>query len=106
MTKANDVIKDILGKGIDWYDYHKLSSDKKRLYYQEAQKLLRSDVLINEANAYITDLVKEIAYNSDSFDKVVALRYSINGVKALLERIESIEDPNKDESMEDLHASI
>lgn len=106
MNKACEVIKEIMGRGIEWFDYQKLSSDKKRLYYQESQRLLRSDVLVNEVNAYITDLVKEIAYNSEDFKKVENLRYSINGVKALLERLESINNPDKSVSTDNLDEAI
>lgn len=106
MNKACEVIKDLMGRGIEWYDYHKLPSDRKKLYYGEAQRLLRSDVLINEANSFITDLVKEIAYNSEDFKKVENLRYTINGVKALLERLEMIEDPNKYVSTDELDNAI
>jgi hypothetical protein len=105
-TKACDVLKEIMGKGIDWYDYHKLTPAEKKNYYTEAQRLLRSHVLINEVNAYLTDLVKEISYNSKDFNEVVALRYSANGVKVLLERLESIENPEGNVSNENPNSAI
>jgi len=106
VTRAEDVIKEIIGRGIQWYDYNNLSPDKKKLYYGEAQRLLRSEVMINEMNAFISDLVKEIAFSSQNHETTTALRYSINGIQALRERLESIEDPNKETAVEDLNSAI
>lgn len=106
MNKSQEAIQEILEKDISWYDYENLNTEKKKAYFSEAQRLLRSDVLINEINAFISGLVKEIAYNSENYDKVVALRYSINGVKALMERLESIKDPNNEIVVEEPYSAI
>lgn len=105
-VKAEEVIKGILGRGVEWYDYHKLAPDKKRLYYGEAQKILRSEVFVNEVNAFIADLVRTIAYESTNHEMTAALRFSINGVQTLRERLESIEDPSKEIAVEDLNSAI
>lgn len=105
-TKACEVIEEILNRGISWYDYSKLTPTEQKAYYAEAQRLLRSHVLINEVNAYLTDIVKEISYNSKDFDEVVALRYSANGIKALLERLESIRNPETSSTNEEPNSAI
>lgn len=107
MGKSTEAIKEIMDKGIEWYDYEKLTPPEKKLYWAESQRLLRSNVLLNEVNYFISDLVKEIAFNSENYEKVVALRYSINGVKTLMERLEMIKDPSAKEVIdEDLDEAI
>jgi hypothetical protein len=104
--KANEVIKEILGRDIEWYDYQKLKSDARVAYYNEAQKMLRGEVFNNEIKSFVTDLMKEIAMNSENFDKVIALRFSINALEAFRERLEMISDPTRSEDKENLTSAI
>jgi len=88
------VIQKILGEKLKWNNTKKLGKEEQREYYADAHNLLRSEVFENEINGYIKQLVEGIAKGSKNFEEVVALRYSINGVQALKERIEMIGNPD------------
>lgn len=100
-STPENVIKEILKKGIEWYDYKDLSESDRISYANKAKDLLRNDVFNNELNAFVSDLVNEIAYTACSEDIVNKLRYSINGVETLKERIERIAMPPKEKDAED-----
>lgn len=100
-STPENVIKEILKKGIEWYDYKDLSESDRISYANKAKDLLRNDVFNNELNAFVSDLVNEIAYTACSEDIVNKLRYSINGVETLKERIERIAMPPKENDAED-----
>ena len=83
----------ILGRGIKWSDY-KLRTEAGQLsYYNDAQALLRNEVLINEINHYTSDMILNITAIIDDKEKQEMLRYAIDGVQALMERLEEIESP-------------
>lgn len=87
------VIEKILKRELEWYDPKELDQEGRKNYYIEAQAILRSPVFQNEKNAYIKDLVDNIATKSPNHDHTIALRYSINGVQTLWERFKAIKDP-------------
>ena len=89
-----DVIEKILGEKLKWFDPKAMGKEEQREYYADAHNLLRSDVFKNEINGYVKQLVEGIAKGSKNFEEVVALRYSINGVQALKERIQMIGNPD------------
>ena len=88
------VIMDILGEKLKWFDPKGMGKEEQREYYADAHNLLRSEVFKNEINGYVKQLVEGIAKGSKNFEEVVALRYSINGVQALKERIQMIGNPD------------
>lgn len=93
---AAKIIEQILGQGIDWFDYKK-SDDKNfwRTYFNEAKYIARSEVFNNEVNHYVADIMKFITYKSENFDQVLHLRTSIVTLETLKQRLESIEDPTE-----------
>jgi len=88
------VIEEILGEKLKWFDPKGMGKEEQREYYADAHNLLRSEVFKNEINGYVKQLVEGIAKGSKNFEEVVALRYSINGVQALKERIQMIGNPD------------
>jgi len=104
---ATAVIENILGEGIEWYDYKELDDNAQQQYYDKAVSILQSSVFENEVNVYISDLVQNIAMKSEDWQEVLNLRMSINGVKTLKERLEDIEKPTKSKAeKKDLNATI
>lgn len=88
------VIEEILGEKLKWFDPKGMGKEEQREYYADAHNLLRSEVFKNEIAGYVKQLVEGIAKGSKNFEEVVALRYSINGVQALKERIQMIGNPD------------
>lgn len=99
---ANTVIKDILGRSIEWFDYEDKSEAYQKEYYESAQDLLRNPVFLNEFNSFVVDLTKAVLSETDDekllkgdAEKVLLIKYSLNGIKAFKERIESIKVPEE-----------
>jgi len=88
------VIEKILGEGLKSHDILSKSMEYRREYYAEAHNILNSEVFKNESAIYIKQLVEGIAKTSKGFDEVLALRYSINGVQVLKDRLKKIENPD------------
>ena len=105
--EANYVIENVLERGINWYNYKELDRVKQIEYYEDAQRILQTEVFQNEFMHYVADLVQFIAKNSPDHDTTIALRYSINGVEALKERLEAIVDPRKTQaSTDNIHDAV
>lgn len=101
-----DNIADLLGRGIDWYDYKTMDLAGRMAYWNNAQAILKNDVFINELNHWIADCVKNTAYETKNFEQVMNIRTGIVFLETLKERIESIENPSKIENTEDLNSAI
>lgn len=89
------VIEAMLGRGIRWYAYEDLELAGQVTYFSNAQIVLSNETLRNEVNRYMSDLVEEIATKATDYAAVERLRYSVNGVQCLLERLDGIIDPRK-----------
>lgn len=90
------VVEMILRRPIKWYDYEQIIDVVEREKYKRgAEDLVRNGILINEKNAFISDLIQHIAKDSVDFQEVRDLRMSINGVEAFFERLESIQSPEE-----------
>lgn len=100
-TSPKKVIEAVMKRGIGWYDFEKLDTSEKQSYYNQIQSVLRSEAFQNEVNHLMADWVQEIAESDNEPNKDKILRYSINGLKILMERLESIPDPAKEEPPKD-----
>lgn len=101
LTSPSAVIEATLDRGIDWYDYDGLDKGQKISYYRKIQSILINDAFENEVKHFLGDLIQEIAMSDVDKNKDKILRYSVNGVKTLLERLESLEDPTEHEPTKD-----
>jgi hypothetical protein len=90
-------IEQVLGRNINWYKYQNLTTEEWREYYKEARDILKGKVLNNEINAFILDLVQEIAMRSKDFDHVLRLRAMINSAEVIRERLSKVVNPDKEE---------
>jgi len=96
-VKAEDVIKEILNHNIDWYNWEELEKPEKEAYIAEAQKIATSKTYENEINHSVSDLIQEIAKESQDFNNVLFLRATINGIELLKERLLDIKEiPHKE----------
>lgn len=93
MIDPNKVVEQIIRRGTDWYDYTKLDKQAWRNYYNDAQIITKSDVFNNELRHYITDLIKFITYEAQSFDQVLHTRTGIIALETFAQRLQSIQDP-------------
>ena len=84
------IIEAVLGRGINWYDYEKLDLQKQINYYNDAQRILCNETFANETKYFLGDLIQEIAVSEAVINKDKMLRFSINGLKTFIERLEHI----------------
>lgn len=94
-AKPEFFISNIIGRGIEWFDYKKLDQGQKMIYYADCQNIVNSETFTNELNHYITDLVKFNANEAKDFDAVMNIRASIVALETFKERLSKIENPNK-----------
>ncbi len=99
-------IEALLGRGIEWYDPSKLDYEAQVSYWNTARSLLDNDVLMNEFNHYVADTIEHGVLQSKDYQELYGVRMSINGAKALIERLKEIPDPRTHETHDDLHALI
>lgn len=94
-STAELVLENLLnGREVKWFDYRKLTKDGQRAYYNEAQSIIRGQVFNNELNAYMLDVVEEIAKRSRDYNHVQLLRTAISMGQVLRERIKKIQNPD------------
>ena len=75
------VLEKVMDRGIEWFDYYALKPNEQKMYYANAQSVLRNKTLINESNHLIADWVEYIAKHSKDFNEVMNLRMSINAIE-------------------------
>lgn len=100
-TDTNKVIKEIIGRGVEFFDYTKLDKGAWRSYYNDAKSIAANEVFNNEIRHYITDLLKFIGYESQNFEQVLHTRTAIVTLETLRDRLESIENPDTNKVRED-----
>ena len=104
--KAVEIIKEIIGRGIEWYDYRKLDKGVWREYKNNAHWIAKNETFNNEISHYIADLMKFMSYESKDFDQVLHTRTAIIVLETLRERLSSIEDPDINKTKENIHEAI
>lgn len=101
LPKASEVIKSILGRQIKWVDYEDLPEQERDSYYRKAKEILENDVFKNEINRATVDIVNTIAYQCQSYEEVQQMRFTLNGIKILQERLESLAKADEEEPEEE-----
>jgi len=100
------IVSQIMRRGIAWFDYTKMEQNDWRLYYNDAQAALKNKTLQNEIKHFVADIVEHIARRSKSFKEIENLRMHISAYELLKERLEGIENPDKEISKKNLHSAI
>lgn len=103
---AIDVLSYLTGKKISYYNYRALPYAEAVKYAERAREILENETFKNELNCLLTDLKEEIALRSKSYEEVQNLRMTINGLKILVERLESINVSTPEETFEDVHSGL
>jgi hypothetical protein len=112
---ANVVLENMLKREINWFDYEERDADYQKEYFNNAKQILENPVFLNEFNAFVVDMTKAVLTETDDDrllkgdeDKLLLIKYSLNGLKAFEERIKSIKIPDKFENfkIEDLTEAI
>ena len=106
MTDPKQVIKEIIGRDIDWFKYQDLDTPAWSRYHAEAKQISESKTFNNELKHYITDLVKFITYEAKDFEQVLHTRTSIVVLETFKNRLKSIESPNKPKTTEGINEAI
>lgn len=101
ICSPQDVIAQVLKRGISWYNYEELDLGKQAEYWSRAQDILRNPVFLNELHHFEADLVQHIAKQAKDFQEVRDLRYSINGIETFQERLQHIKNPTRVESVDE-----
>jgi len=101
VCSAEKVIDKILKRKIEWFNYDLLEGREKEEYYKKTQEILNNPIFHNEIKHFFADVVQHIAKTSKDFEEVRDLRMTMNGVEALLERMERIQNPLKQESVDE-----
>ena len=103
---AKKYLAEILTRGIEFYDYKKLDGQAQADYFNEANRIVTSEVFTNELTHYMADLVKFAATESNNWDQVMHARSAIIALETLKQRLESIEDPKINKTKEDEYSAI
>jgi len=106
MKSPTKVIEVIMGRGIDWFDYHKLDKNGWRDYHGDARAALMNKTLQNEIKHITADFIEHIAKRSKDFKEVEILRANINAFEVLKERLEKIENPEEKISKDNIHDAV
>ena len=106
LGSATKCVEAIMARGISWYDVGKLPYDQQLQYFMDAQALARDDVLLNEIQHLNADWLQFMATRAKDISMVRDMQISISATKLLLERLESIPDPRKHETSDELHSPI
>lgn len=95
------VLEAIMERDLNFYDYEKLEGQDKLNYYLDIQRVLTNKAFENEVKSHMADMIQEVAVSQDEEHRDKKLRFSINGLKCFLERLNDIQDPRKDEPTTD-----
>lgn len=94
-TKKNpqNVIEDILGKNLEWFDYLELAPSERSKYILEAQQILSTTVFENEINYLFTSWMKWCLEQSKNFEDIRDIRMNYVGIDLFRKRLKSIIEP-------------
>jgi len=104
MEDPKKYLEQIMERGIEFYDYHK--GGDWQSYFSDAQFIAKNEVFNNELTHYMADLVKFCALEAKDFDQVLHTRTGIIVLETLRQRLESIEDPHKQETNDEPFSEI
>lgn len=106
-SMAENVVEKILKKPLTYYDIDSKKMNERVDYYEQAQRILKSDVYKNEFQGIVKDIVEHIAKKSQSHEETRGLRMSINYAQLIDDRLNSILDPKAQEPTKDnIHSPI
>lgn len=99
------VVEKIFDKGLKWFDWNEASIERRRVYFDDAQKFLSSEIVNNIKNYLIAtgSQTALLEYHRDS-DTIRDFQMSINGIELLFTQLETIQNPDqKKETIENIY---
>lgn len=99
-------VESVLNRGIEWYDCSKLTFEEQVSYKANAVAALKNETLLNELRRYESDLVTYIATQSKSFSEVANVRFGINALTMLMDRLDAIPDPREGKDVDEPFSPI
>ena len=110
--KTNEIIKEILGRELEYFDYKSRDRGYWQRYFNDAKLIADSEVFQNELNAYIRDLTKFCATmngyppTQEKLQILTNVQFGIVVLEDFVKRLGSIEDPRDSNSVEDINEAI
>jgi len=89
------VLRKVMHRGIEWYDYDELNVNEKKMYFSDIQAVIKNKPFINELNHLIADQVEYIARESKNHEDTMNVRMTINAIDMIKERLESVANPKE-----------
>lgn len=100
------IVELIMGTDIKSYDPNEMDTSLQRVYYKEAQDILRKEVFTNTFNRLVGQWADWTMKNSKSFDEVRDIRMNLNGIQLFKEELENIPNPDSIQSTDDIYNAI
>ena len=95
-----DVLKQILGQDLSWFDYNELGKTEMEKYFLSSQRILNEPIFQNEMNFLKSNWGKQSLLEACSLPKkqiaehVQKMSWMILGIEMLKQRLESIQNPH------------
>ncbi len=95
LKSPSEVVKALTSDDFKFFDYKTLEPQDQKNYFDQAQHVLRMEVVQNEVHALNAGFADETIKRSKDFDNVLAMRHQISGIQLLMERLAEIPDPSQ-----------
>ena len=103
--KAEEVMMMVLGRGINWYDYKELGFADHVAYWNDVQSILKNNALMNEYNHFVAELIKEMAKDMN-IEQIKYARFGVVALESFLQHLKEINNPDTNETTNEIHESI
>ena len=102
---CEEVMRDVLDRGLDWYDYKELPYAEQISYWNEAQSIVKNNVFLNEYNHFLAEVIKQIAKDMP-VEQIKYARFGVVAMEAFKKHLEEINNPDTQETYNEIHESI
>lgn len=108
----SSVLKSILDQDLSWYDFGDLKPNDKKIYFAQAQQILRTHVFNNEMNFLKSNWGKQAIIDVagkglPAAETVQKMSWMLLGIEYLKTRLLEIPDPNPiQKTKEDIHSAV
>ena len=106
MDDLKKYLEKVLGQRLSFFDYHKLDQGRQQEYFNDAQYIIKNETFLNEINHLISTIVQNTVINAENFEQVQNARTSILILEQFIRNLESIEDPRKETSKDEIYDAI
>lgn len=100
-----DVVKNVIGRGIDWYNYKEMGFAEQVSYWKDIQSILSNNAFMNEYNHYMAEYIKEMAKDMN-VDQIKYARFGILSMESFIEHLKCINNPSDNETFNEINEGI